>query len=83
VSQATSAHADCYRKVIEFIREHPDDYDPGYEDGFAKLVDRLDPPAAMLALREGATPASITNPSSRPGSPSTCGRRVRRTRFLP
>ena len=38
--------ADCYRKVIEFIREHPDDYDPGFEDVFAKLVDRLDPPAA-------------------------------------
>jgi len=38
--------ADCYRKVIEFIRQHPDDYDPGFEDVFAKLVDRLDPPAA-------------------------------------
>jgi hypothetical protein len=30
--------ADCYRKVIEFIREHPDDYDPGFEDMFTKLV---------------------------------------------
>jgi tetratricopeptide (TPR) repeat protein len=38
--------ADCYRKVIEFIREHPDDYDPGFEDMFTKLVDRLDPPVA-------------------------------------
>src|ERR1700674_2929061 len=38
--------ADCYRKVIEFIREHPDDYDPGFEDMFTKLVNRLDPPAA-------------------------------------
>jgi tetratricopeptide (TPR) repeat protein len=38
--------ADCYRKVIEFIRQHPDDCDPGFEDVFAKLVDRLDPPAA-------------------------------------
>jgi hypothetical protein len=23
--------ADCYRKVIAFIREHPDDYEPGFE----------------------------------------------------
>jgi tetratricopeptide (TPR) repeat protein len=38
--------ADCYRKVIEFIREHPDDYDPGFEDVFTKLVNRLDPPVA-------------------------------------
>ena len=38
--------ADCYRKVIEFIREHPDDYDPGFEDMFTKLVNRLDPPVA-------------------------------------
>ncbi len=36
--------ADCYRKVIEFIREHPDDYDPGFDDMFTKLVNRLDPP---------------------------------------
>ena len=38
--------ADCYRKVIEFIREHPDAYDPGLEDMFTKLVNRLDPPVA-------------------------------------
>ena len=38
--------ADCYRKVIEFIRKHPDDYDPGFEDMFTKLVNRLDPPVA-------------------------------------
>ena len=38
--------ADCYRKVIGFIREHPDDYDPGFEDMFTKLVNRLDPPVA-------------------------------------
>ena len=36
--------AECYRKVIAFIREHPDDYDPNFEDVFVKLVDRLDPP---------------------------------------
>jgi tetratricopeptide (TPR) repeat protein len=38
--------ADCYRKVIDFIRQHPDDYDAGMAEAFAKLVDRLDPPAA-------------------------------------
>jgi tetratricopeptide (TPR) repeat protein len=38
--------ADCYRKVIAFIRQRPDDYEPGFEDVFAKLVDRLDPPVA-------------------------------------
>jgi hypothetical protein len=35
--------ADYYRKVIAFIREHPDDYETGFEDGFVKLVNRLDP----------------------------------------
>ena len=36
--------ADCYRKVIDFIRQHPDDYDAGMIEQFAKLVERLDPP---------------------------------------
>ena len=51
--------ADCYRKVIAFVREHPDDYDPDFEDVFVKLVNRLDPPrrhlivATPLALHEG------------------------------
>jgi tetratricopeptide (TPR) repeat protein len=35
-----------YRKVIDFIREHPDQYpDPEFESVFHKLVDKLDPPA--------------------------------------
>jgi len=38
--------ADCYRKVIELIREHPDDFDPDFENVFVKLIDRLDPPPA-------------------------------------
>ena len=37
---------DCYRKVITFVREHPDNYGPGFEDVFVKLVNRLDPPGA-------------------------------------
>ncbi len=36
--------ADCYRKVIAIVREHLDDYGPGFEDVFVKLVNRLDPP---------------------------------------
>ena len=38
--------ADCYRKVIDFISQHPDDYDAAIVEQFAKLVERLDPPAA-------------------------------------
>jgi hypothetical protein len=38
--------ADCYRKVIAFIRQHPDDYDDAFEDAFVKLVAKLDPPPA-------------------------------------
>jgi tetratricopeptide (TPR) repeat protein len=38
--------ADCYRKVIDFIHRHPDDYDAAIAEQFAKLVDKLDPPAA-------------------------------------
>ena len=37
------AAADCYRKVIAFIREHPDDYDAAFADKFVELVDKLDP----------------------------------------
>jgi tetratricopeptide (TPR) repeat protein len=37
--------ADCYRKVIALVRDHSDDYGPGFEDVFVKLVNRLDPPA--------------------------------------
>jgi tetratricopeptide (TPR) repeat protein len=37
--------ADCYRKVIDFIRAHPDDYEPDVEAVFLKLVARLDPSA--------------------------------------
>jgi tetratricopeptide (TPR) repeat protein len=37
--------ADCYRKVIAFIHQHPDGFDANITDDFAKLVARLDPPA--------------------------------------
>jgi tetratricopeptide (TPR) repeat protein len=35
--------ADCYRKVIDLIRAHPDDYEPDFAAVFHQLVDRLDP----------------------------------------
>ena len=38
--------ADCYRKVIDFIRQHPDDYDAEVAEQFANLVEKLDPPLA-------------------------------------
>jgi tetratricopeptide (TPR) repeat protein len=40
------AAADCYRKVIAFIGEHPDDYDAAFADKFVELVDKLDPQSA-------------------------------------
>ena len=35
--------AECYRKVIALVRQHPEDYGPGFENAFVKLVNRLDP----------------------------------------
>ena len=35
--------ADYYRKAINVIRNHPDDYDPAFEAVFQKLIDRLEP----------------------------------------
>ena len=34
--------ADYYRKAITVIRDHPDNYDPGFETVFQNLVDRLE-----------------------------------------
>ena len=38
--------ADCYRQVIEFVRAHPDQYEPQFATTFHNLVAKLDPPAA-------------------------------------
>jgi tetratricopeptide (TPR) repeat protein len=35
--------ADCYRKVIEFARQHPDQYDEEFEKTFQTWVEELDP----------------------------------------
>ena len=39
--------ADCYRKVIEFIREHADDFDAVTIDDYTARIAKLDPPAAV------------------------------------
>ncbi len=41
--------ADYYRRAITVIRDHPDNYDPGFEDVFQKLVDRLEAQANAAA----------------------------------
>src|SRR6202030_751347 len=41
--------ADCYRKAINVIRDHPDNYDPAFEAVFQKLVDRLETQADAAA----------------------------------
>jgi len=38
--------ADCYRKVIEFLRAHPEQCDPEFSTVFERLVLKLDPPNA-------------------------------------
>ena len=41
--------ADYYRKAIDFIREHPDQYDnPELEAALHRLVAKLDPPAPSV-----------------------------------
>jgi tetratricopeptide (TPR) repeat protein len=41
--------ADYYRRAITVIRDHPDTYDPEFEDVFHKLVDRLEAQANAAA----------------------------------
>jgi tetratricopeptide (TPR) repeat protein len=40
------AAADCYRKVIEFVRAHPEQYEPTFATNFEQWVAELDPPPA-------------------------------------
>ena len=35
--------ADCYRKLVAFVREHPDDFDAAIIDDYTARIDRLDP----------------------------------------
>lgn len=38
--------ADCYRRVVDFARAHPAQYDPEFEARYLDLIAKLDPPAA-------------------------------------
>jgi TolA-binding protein len=38
--------ADCYRKVVEFIRAHPQQYDPDFAARFEEMIEELDPPTS-------------------------------------
>jgi hypothetical protein len=39
--------ADCYRRILaDFVRPHPEDYDPAFEANLVELIDKLDPPTA-------------------------------------
>ena len=38
--------ADCYRRVVDFIRAHPGDFDPEFEADALERIAELDPPAA-------------------------------------
>ncbi len=38
--------ADYYRQVIDFVRAHPDQYEPEFETTFRRLIAKLDPPPA-------------------------------------
>lgn len=40
------AAADCYRKVIEFVHAHPEQYEPEFTMTFEQLIIELDPPSA-------------------------------------
>jgi TolA-binding protein len=36
--------AHYYRQVIDFVRAHPDQYEPAFETTFLRLIEELDPP---------------------------------------
>jgi tetratricopeptide (TPR) repeat protein len=40
------AAADCYRKVIEFVRAHPEQYEPTFATNFEQWIAELDPSPA-------------------------------------
>ncbi len=36
--------AHYYRQVIDFVRAHPDQYEPAFETTFLQMIEELDPP---------------------------------------
>jgi tetratricopeptide (TPR) repeat protein len=51
--------ADCYRKVVEFTRAHPADYDAGFVNSFLELIVKLED--------SGAEAERAVNDVDRPG----------------
>ena len=62
--------AECYRKVIALVQEHPGDYDPGFEITYQKLVDKLDPPAIAAEVGPSAADCRGVLASVKASTPS-------------
>lgn len=45
--------ADCYRKVVEFMRANPENYDAGFVDSFLKLIVKLEASVATNVDQSG------------------------------
>ena len=45
-SRPEKTAADCHRTVIEFVHQHPEQYEPDFERAFQGWFAELDPPAA-------------------------------------
>ena len=62
----TRQAADCYRRVIDFIREHADDFDADTIADYAARVAKLDPAApATFGHRDHAARRSPSNAEAR------------------
>ena len=59
-ARGEKAAADCYRKVIEFVRAHPDQYEPTFAVTFEQMVDELRGGPAYAEIRiDRATPVPL------------------------
>jgi len=56
--------AEYYRKALAFIRDNADDYDPGFEEIYLTLIERLKPPAAKSRAHADACRPIKECPSS-------------------
>jgi hypothetical protein len=61
--------ADYYRKVIDYVRAHTDQYESGFKDTFYRLIQKLDlrqrtdsrPPTDWPTYARGSTPRTSFN----------------------
>lgn len=56
--------ADCYRKVIEFTRANPEDYDAGFVDSFLELIVKLEASVPRQNVRSTTSTAPLDENSS-------------------